>query len=213
MFPVWTFPCVCTWKGFCFLPSSIFISREGFSGLHVASINNLDARMHPMVVVKGKMRQSLKSFQQLMVLRVLAGHSRKKPRWLNKCSCIWESVVWGGFSQTLWGSSSSAADPWLPPKKWGLGLLQMAKPNGIHILAIPSHTTAFFLVLCLGPNKVCWEYLSKNLSNLINKTTLPALFSSASESSVTITLRYPMYNWARDLGFFRNELGSFLRLV
>lgn len=67
---------VCTRKGFCSLPSRIFISREGFSVL--ASINELDARMHPMVVAKGKTRQSLESFQQLMVLRILSVHSWKK---------------------------------------------------------------------------------------------------------------------------------------
>lgn len=74
-----------------------------------------------------------------------------------------------------------------------LGLLQMAKANGIHILALPPHTTAWLQPLdrtVFGPlsrsyNKVCSEYLSKNPSNLINKATWPALFSSAWESSVT----------------------------
>eukprot|EP00105_Crassostrea_gigas_P028411 XP_011450053.1 PREDICTED: uncharacterized protein LOC105344111 [Crassostrea gigas] len=179
---------VCARKGSRSLPGRISNSRESISVL--ATINALGVRMPPMVVVKGKTRRSLESFS-----------TADGP----------PNTVWT-FQEKAW-MTDARGEQWFEEvflKYCGphrpqplilyshrshevLGLLQMAKANGIHILALPPHTTAWLQPLdrtVFGPlsrsyNKVCSEFLGNNPCNLINKATWPALFSSAWESSVT----------------------------
>lgn len=65
--------------------------------------------------------------------------------------------------------------------------------EGIHVLALPPHTTHFLQPLdrsLFGPfnkafNKFCSDFLSKSALNIINKWTFPSLFKSAWENGVT----------------------------
>lgn len=65
--------------------------------------------------------------------------------------------------------------------------------EGIHVLALPPHTTHFLQPLdrsLFGPfnkafNKFCSDFLSKSALNIINKWTFPSLFKSAWEDGVT----------------------------
>lgn len=74
-----------------------------------------------------------------------------------------------------------------------LGLLELAAQEGIHVLALPPHTTHFLQPLdrsVFGPfnkayNKFCSDFLSKSAMNIINKWTFPSLFKSAQEEGIT----------------------------
>lgn len=179
---------VCARKGSRSLPGRISNSRESISVL--ATINALGVRMPPMVVVKGKTRRSLESFSTADGPPNTVWTFQKKAWMTDALGEQWFEEVFLKYCgphrpQLLILDSHRSHEV--------LGLLQMAKANGIHILALPPHTTAWLQPLdrtVFGPlsrsyNKVCSEFLGNNPCNLINKATWPALFSSAWESSVT----------------------------
>lgn len=166
---------VCARKGSRSLPGRISNSWESISVL--ATINALGARMPPMVVVKGKTRRSLESFSTADGPPNTVWTFQKKAWMTDALGEQWFEEVFLKYCgphrpQLLILDSHRSHEV--------LGLLQMAKANGIHILALPPHTTAWLQPLdrtVFGPlsrsyNKVCSEYLSKNPSNLINKASV-----------------------------------------
>ena len=74
-----------------------------------------------------------------------------------------------------------------------LAILMRAMEEGIHILALPPHTTHYLQPLdraVFGPlnkyyNEICSEFLQASPLNQVNKWTFPSLFRKAWDQSVT----------------------------
>ncbi len=181
-------PVVWARKGVKSLPGRTATSKDSISVL--VCINARGDRMPPMIVVKGKTSKSLNAWG------VSAGPSGARWTYQEKAwmyDLLGEEWFSGVFlrncgperPQLLIMDSHSSHET--------LGLLERAKQENIHILALPPHTTHHLQPLdksVFGPlkksyNTACTQYMSEDPNRIVNKAAWPGLFNEAYEAGVT----------------------------
>ncbi len=179
---------VCARKGAKAIPGRTAMSKESISVMVCG--NAAGNKLPPMVVIRGKTSKSLNSWAVAAGPQNALWTYQDKAWMTNDLGEEWFSRV---FLQhcgperpqllILDGHSSHQT----------LGLLERAKEENIHILALPPHTTHCLQPLdkCMfGPlkaayNEACTTYMSADPNRIVNKASWPGLFVEAYEKGVT----------------------------
>ena len=156
----------------------------------MACVNAAGERMPPRVIVKGKTSKSLFGYNTAAAPPNTVWSYQEKARMNEELCEKWFRKV---FLQhcgperpqllILDGHGSHET----------LELLQLAEQEGIHILALPPHTTHFLQPLdrsVFGPfnkayNAICSDFLSSAACNVVNKWTFPGIFKAAWEQALS----------------------------
>ena len=175
---------ICARKGAKNVPGRTSNTRTSITVL--AAGNAAGNKMPPMIVTKGKTSKALESwsmedgpahtvwtYQEAAWMNGSLGEGWFKKVFLKHCGPLRPQIL------ILDGHSSHET----------LGLLEAAREAGIHVLALPPHTTAVLQPLdrsVFGPmkekyNQICSEYMNLCPDNVINKKSWPGLFKTAFE--------------------------------
>ena len=156
----------------------------------MACVNGTGRRMPPTFVVKGKTSRSLHGFNTKGAPIGTRWYFQKNGWMDDSLGEKWFNDVFLEFCGSerpqlliLDGHSSHES----------LAILMRAMEEGIHILALPPHTTHYLQPLdraVFGPlnrtyNELCSEFLQESPLHQINKWTFPTLFRKAWDKSVT----------------------------
>ena len=156
-------------------------------------INAAEAAMPPFCVVKGKTMRSVQSFS--------TQNGPADALWTyqeNAWMCEVLGVEW--FSKVFLNHCGPERPQLLVLDSHGshevVELLDLARQNSIHIIALPPHTTHVLQPLdrvVFGPFKrayrrACTEYLSESPDNTINKVSWPGLLKKTWEEAMRKTL-------------------------
>lgn len=144
-------------------------------------------KLPPMLVVKGKTKKSLHGYITTDAPEIRCGLSMIVLVLMRS----WESNGLKTYFSPTAGTNVLTPHPWWAWVSWDAWSFRAQE--GIHVLALPPHTTHFLQPLdrsLFGPfnkayNKFCSDFLSKSALNIINKWTFPSLFKSAWEDGVT----------------------------
>ncbi|XP_062596590.1 uncharacterized protein LOC134258049 [Saccostrea cucullata] len=156
----------------------------------MACVNASGEKMPPMLVVKGKTKKSLYGYN--------TAEAPENSMWtFNDRAWMDEELGEQWFKNVFIPNCGNERPQLLILDGHGshetLGLLELADQEGIHVLALPPHTTHFLQPLdrsVFGPfnkayNKFCSDFLSQNAAHVINKWTFPSLFKKAWEEGIT----------------------------
>ena len=144
----------------------------------------------PMFVVKGTTKKSLEAYD------VASGYQGAKYSWQKKG---WmEEELGVEWFRTVFLPNCGIQRPQLllldsHCSHEVVSMLELAKAERIHILALPPHTThalqpldrSIFGPLSTQYNRVCSAYMAASPQNVVNKWVWPRLFSEAYKASVT----------------------------
>ncbi|XP_069110174.1 tigger transposable element-derived protein 6-like [Argopecten irradians] len=179
---------VCTKKGTRTLQSRTSNSRENVTIL--ACINATGKAMPPLCVAKGKTRKCLQTFNTVDAPEGTLWTYQNKA-WM--CDILGDEWFTNVFlkncgperPQLLIMDSHSSHEV--------LSLLEKAKQENIHIMALPPHCTHVLQPLdrtVFGPfnkayNRLCSEFLAANPNHVVNKASWPRLFNGAWTAAMT----------------------------
>ncbi|XP_033730751.1 uncharacterized protein LOC117320202 [Pecten maximus] len=179
---------VCTKKGTRALQSRTNNSRENVTIL--ACINATGNAMPPLCVAKGKTRKCLQSFNTVDAPDGTLWTYQNKAWMCDILGDEWFNNVFLKHCgperpQLLIMDSHSSHEV--------LSLLEKAKQENIHILALPPHCTHALQPLdktVFGPfnkayNRLCSEFLAANPNHVVNKASWPRLFNGAWTAAMT----------------------------
>lgn len=155
----------------------------------MATINAAGTAMPPMVIVRGKTSRSLHSFATLDAPQDTVW-SFQESGWITDTICLqWFQQVFLHFCgpqrpQILLLDSHRSHER--------IELLEAARKENIHILALPPHTTHILQPLdrtIFGPlkkhyNKACSDFMSDRPGNAVTKITWPRIFKDAWEKTM-----------------------------
>ena len=174
-------------KGVRSVPSRTSSSRESVSVL--VTCNAAGRTMSPMLVVKGKTRKCLQSWDV---------ESFPDAIWTYQQNAFMEDTLGVEWFTSIFLRECGHERPQLlildgHHSHQVLGVLEAAKCNDIHIMAIPPHTShrsqpmdvGVFSALQRMYDRLCSEYMVQSPFHIINKQSWPKLFKQAYDQAVT----------------------------